>query len=342
MSGINIRDVAKHCNISVSTVSRVLNERPDVNPKTRQRVLDAISQLDYIPNNSARNLVMTASDRIAVVVRGLANPFFGQMIRTIEEDVYRAGFTMELRHISSDADEVHTAAVLATEKRLCGVLLLGGRFNYTADEMRVLDVPYVCTTYTNTFGNMPQDAFSSVAIDDRAEACRAVEHLIGLGHRKIAAIVSSEKDRSISELRYQGYCEALEKHGISYEPSLVVESGQYSQRSAVDAANRLLARNVEFTAVFTISDMMALAVMKALHERGVWVPEDCSVIGIDGLESSLYSIPTLTTVVQPAEEMATESTAILIDLVRGQGKNRHTFFPAHIREGGSARRIDAE
>ena len=87
MSGINIRDVAKHCNISVSTVSRVLNERPDVNPKTRQRVLDAISQLDYIPNNSARNLVMTASDRIAVVVRGLANPFFGQMIRTIEEDV---------------------------------------------------------------------------------------------------------------------------------------------------------------------------------------------------------------------------------------------------------------
>lgn len=339
MRSINIRDVAKHCRISVSTVSRVLNDRPDVNPETRKRVLDAIAELDYIPNNSARNLVMTASDRIAVVVRGVANPFFAQMIRVIEEEIHRAGYTVDLHQIASDADEVHTAAELATEKRLCGVLFLGGRFNYTAEEMRVLSVPFVCASYTNTFGNLPQGAFSSVAIDDSAEACRAVEYLISLGHRRIAAIVASENDRSISELRYLGYRRALEKHGIPYEPALVVESGSFSQRSAANGTNRLLDRCADFTAVFTIADMMALAVMKVLHERGVRVPEDCSVIGIDGLDCSAYSIPTLTTVVQPAEDMARESAAILIDLVRGHGENRHKVFEAHIREGGSVRRL---
>lgn len=339
MSGINIRDVAKHCGISISTVSRVLNNRPDVGPATRERVLSAIHSLDYIPNNSARNLVMTASDQIGVVVRGISNPFFAQLYKTIEYDLYQAGYALSLHHISSGADEVHTAAVMATEKRLCGILFLGGRFNYTPEEMRVLDIPYVCVTYANTFGELSETAYSSVAIDDRGEARRAVEYLIGLGHRRIAAIVSSGNDRSISELRFQGYREALEKHGIAYDPHLVVESGSFSQQGAADAVRRLIDRQTAFTAVFTIADMMALAVMKALDEAGRRVPADCSVIGIDGLEYSAYSIPTLTTVVQPAEQIAHESTAILLSLIDGSGENRHTVFPAHIRPGGSVRRL---
>ena len=199
---------------------------------------------------------------------------------------------------------------------------------------------YVCATYANSFGDLPADAFSSVAIDDCAEARRAVEYLIGLGHRRIAAIVASEADRSISELRYRGYRQALAQHGIEYNPMLVVESGNYSQRAAAAATERLLDRHAGFTAVFTIADMMALAVMKTLTDRGLRVPDDCSVMGIDGLDYSAYSIPTLTTVVQPAEEMAHESANLIVDLVRGRGDNRHPVFPAHIREGGSVRRCD--
>lgn len=339
MGSINIRDVAKHCNISVSTVSRVLNNRPDVNPETRQRVLAAINNLDYIPNNSARNLVMTSNDCIGIVVRGISNPFFAQMYRIIERDIYDAGYTLSLHHIGSDADEVHTAAVMATEKRLCGVLFLGGRFNYSPEDMRLLGIPYVCATYQNTFGTLPAEAYSSVAIDDRAEAQRAVEYLIGMGHRKIAAIVAWEEDHSISELRLAGYRAALALHDIPYDPALVVESGSFVQQDAANSTEKLLASGAEFTAVFTIADMMALAVIKALVNHGIRVPDDCSVIGIDGLDYSLYSIPTLTTVVQPAAMLAHESAKILLALVQGTAENRHCVFPAAIREGGSVKRI---
>ena len=341
MGGINIRDVARHCNISVSTVSRVLNDRPDVNPATRKRVLDAINTLDYIPNNSARNLVMTSNDCIGIVVRGMSNPFFAQMYRIIERDIYDAGYALELHHIGSDGDEVHTAAVMATEKRLCGVLFLGGRFNYSPENMRLLGIPYVCATYQNTFGSLPETAYSSVAIDDKAEARRAVEYLLGLGHRRIAAIVAWKGDRSISELRLNGYREALEAHGIPYQPSLVFESGSFNQPDAAAATERLIDSGAEFTAIFTIADMMALAVMKKLTDRGRRVPDDCSVIGIDGLDYSLFSIPTLTTVVQPAARMAHESARLILDLVRGEGENRHTVFPATIRAGGSVKRLEA-
>lgn len=339
MGSINIRDVARHCNISVSTVSRVLNNRPDVNQETRQRVLAAIRNLDYIPNNSARNLVMTSNDCIGIVVRGISNPFFAQMYRVIEHDIYEAGYTLELHHIGSDADEVHTAAVMATEKRLCGVLFLGGRFNYSPEDMRLLGIPYVCATYQNTFGTLQPCAYSSVAIDDRAEARRAVEYLVRMGHRRIAAIVAWEKDCSISELRLAGYREALERHGIPYDPALVVESGSFTQPDAAKAAEKLLARGAEFTAVFTIADMMALAVIKVLVDSGRRVPDDCSVIGIDGLDYSLYSIPTLTTVVQPAAALAHESAKLILNLVQGTGENRHSIFPATIREGGSVKRL---
>ena len=335
MSTINIKDVAKYCKTSVSTVSRVLNGRPDVNPETRQRVLDAIASLDFVPNNSARNLVRTESDRIGVVVRGFSNMFFSQIVRIVEDALYRAGYSMELHHIQGDADEVHATAMLVNEKRLCGVLFLGGQYDYTEETMHTLGVPYVCVSYTNTFGSLDPEHFSSVSIDDREEARNAVQYLVNMGHRRIAAVVSEKSDRSVSELRFDGYRQALSDNGIPYDPALVVESGNFSQESAFNATSRLLGRKVPFSALFTVSDMMALAAVKAMSVRGIRVPEDCSVIGIDGIDSSNYSIPTLTTMVQPTENMARESVDILIGMIRGNGKNRHVFFPAEIRKGGS-------
>lgn len=332
---MTIKDIAKYSGVSVSTVSRVLNNRPDVSDAIRKKVLDVVEETGYIPNNSARDLVRSRSDAIGVVTRGLGNLFFSDMLKTVTREIDAAGMTMVLRQIDSDNDEVQAGAVLEREKKLRGLIFLGGRFDYTPEELRTINVPFVCCTYTNSFGTLDAGEYASVSIDDQQTAYDAVSHLISQGHRRIAALIPSCTDRSISELRYNGYRAALFANGIPFDKDLVVEvGGYYDMDSAYRGTKELLARNVPFTALFALSDTMACAAVKALWERGIRVPEDCSVIGIDGLKMGEYLIPTLTTMVQPGEELARQSVLILMDMLRGQAP-RQVTLEAKLREGGS-------
>ncbi|MBQ9347329.1 MAG: LacI family DNA-binding transcriptional regulator, partial [Oscillibacter sp.] len=206
---MTIKDVARRCGVSVSTVSRVLNHHPDVSDAVRARVMEAVRDLHYVPNASARDLVLPASDAIGLVVRGVGNPFFTQVVRAVEQETVRRGLGMVFRQIQTGEDEVDCGAEIARSKRLRGLILLGGCYDYTPERVASLEVPFVCCTYTNSFGTLDRDACSSVSIDDRAEARRAVRALTDLGHRKIAILLDSIRDRSISELRYRGYLEAL-------------------------------------------------------------------------------------------------------------------------------------
>ena len=339
---MTIKDLAKQCGVSVSTVSRALNGRPDVSSDMRRRILAAAEQSNYIPNNSARDLVRTRSDAIGVVVRGASNLFFSQIIKVAAQTIENGGLHMVLRQIGSDGDEVQTGALLEREKKLRGLLFLGGRFDYTRREMAVINVPYVCCTCTNWFGDLKEEDYASVSIDDQAAAEEAVEYLIRAGHRRIAAVISGCADRSISELRYRGYRAALENCGIPFDPGLVAETGGFGMEDAYRGARMLLERGGDFTAVFTLSDMMAMAVIKALNDGGRRVPEDCSVIAIDGIPLSRYTIPTLTTLEQPGEEMGCEAARLLLEMVEGRGAPRHLRPRTRLRPGGSVRRIDAD
>ena len=333
---MTIKDIARRCGVSISTVSRVLNNRPDVSLEVRQKVLAAVEESNYIPNNSARDLVRARSDAIGVVVRGASNLFFAEILKTVAREIDARGYTMVMRQISSDGDEIKEGAVLEREKKLQGVLFLGGRFDYTPESVAALNVPFVCCSFTNCFGSLREEGFSSVSIDDHAAACQAVEHLIAQGHRRIAAVIPGRGDHSISQLRYMGYRAALAAHGIPVDEELVAETGgSYGMDRAYAAAEELLGRGGGFTAVFTLSDTMAMAVMKALADHGRRVPEDCSVIAIDGIPMSAYAIPTLTTLVQPAEEMGREAVRLLLELVEGRGEGRHVVVAPSLRAGGS-------
>lgn len=337
---MTIKDIARRSGVSVSTVSRVLNDRPDVSDAIRKRVLDVVKESGYIPNNSARDLVRTRSDAIGVVTRGLGNLFFSDMLKTVTQEIDRAGMTMVLRQIDSDEDEIQAGAELEREKKLRGLIFLGGRFDYTPEELRTINVPFVCCTYTNSFGTLSPREFASVSIDDQKTAFDAVRHLIDLGHTRIAALMPSCNDRSISELRYNGYRAALFSSEIPFDEELLVEvGGCYDIESAYQGTRALLERGVSFTALFAASDTMALAAMKALWEYGLRVPEDCSVIGIDGLKMSEFFVPTLTTMVQPGEAMAKEGVEILMDMVLRNGMPRQATLSAVLREGGSVRKI---
>ena len=331
---MTIKDVAEHSGVSVSTVSRVLNNHPDVSEAVRSRVLETVRELHYVPNSSARDLVRPQSDAIGLVVRGVGNPFFSSVIRAVEQAVNQAGYTMVLHQIPSGEDEIRAAAELARSKRLLGLILLGGCFDYTPEQMAALEIPFVCS-FTNSFGSLKKDAYSSVSIDDQAEARRAVEVLIRQGHRKIAVLLDSVQDHSISELRYRGYCQALSENGIPLEPDLVAETGAFDMSAAYEGTRRLLARKKEFTALFVIADSMAIAAMKALHDSGRRIPEDCSIIAIDGIDMSSYTVPTLTTLIQPQEAMGEEAVRILVDMVEERAANRHIRMDTTLRIGGS-------
>ena len=332
---MTIKDIARECGVGISTVSRVLNNKPDVSEEVRQKVLAAVEANGYIPNNSARDLVKSRSDAIGVVVRGTGNLFFSDMLKTITAEIAARGYDMVLRFIGTDEDEVKTGAILEREKKLRGLLFLGGRFNYTPGEMSLIGIPYVCCSYTNSFGSLRESDFSSVSIDDFKTAFDAVSVLIEAGHRRIAAFFDDCADASISELRYEGYRAALERHGLQADPALVVQTGGFEMEDAYSAMLKLIESGAAFTAAFVESDMMAIAAAKALRERGRRIPQDCSVIAIDGLKLSEYMSPTLTTMVQPCDEIGRESVRILLSVLEEGAPSVHLRPVAHLRAGGS-------
>ena len=159
--------------------------------------------------------------------------------------------------------------------------------------------------------------------------------MIAAGHRRIAAFFDFCDDHSISELRYGGYCAALKDHGIEYDPALVVQTGGFGMEDAYEGMEKLLRAGTPFTAAFVESDMMAIAAVKALRSNGKKVPDDCSVIALDGLKLSEYMSPTLTTMVQPCEEIGRESVRILIRMISDPSYYRHLRPEATLRQGHS-------
>ena len=336
---MTIKDIAKACGVGVSTVSRVLNGRPDVSPEVRAKVLSAVESSGYIPNNSARDLGRSRTDTIGVVVRGIGNLFFSQVLGALLQEIDRSGFTAALRFIDSDDDEVKAGAVLEREKKLRGLIFLGGRYDYTEAELSPVNVPFVCCSFTNSFGSLKEDAFSSVSIDDYQTAFRAVEELIRRGHRRISVLAPSLSDHSISELRFNGYRDALAAHGLPFDEALVMENGgRFTMPETYRGMKALLERGAEFSAAFVLSDTTAIAAIKALQDSGRRVPEDVSVIAIDGLDISAYTTPTLSTMVQPTQELGRESVKLLLEILEG-GPHRHLRLETSFREGASLRSI---
>lgn len=315
---MTIKDVAEYSGVSITTISRVINNHPDVREEVRAKVWKAINELHYVPNSSARDLGKTQTDTIGVIVRGVGNPFLNAVLRSVEKTVIRADYNMVMHQIGSSEDELSEGASLVRSKRLKGLIFLGGRFDYTPEQIANLTVPFVCCTYTNSFGSLQKNAYSSVYIDDYAEAYRAVKMLTDLGHKKIAVLLGTTSDRSISELRFKGYCEALKSAGIELDNDLIIETASFNMGDAFVATEKFLEKKKDFTAIFSIADTMGIAAMKALHNAGYKVPEDCAIMSIDGIEFSKFTIPTLSTLVQPCEQMGTKAVEILLNVLNGK------------------------
>ena len=213
MESVTIKDIAKKCNVAVSTVSRALNNHPDINEQTRQKILKAIQELHYIPNNSAQNLKKTVSKTIGIVVKGADNPLFAKMRSILAENIAQYDYDYYFEYISIQEDEIRTALRLIKEKRLKGLIFLGGNYDRKLEDLQQLTVPFVMST-VNIQEEVPRAAFSSVFTDSYKESRRMVEYLCRKGFQKIVIFAGSKNDASVGNLRLKGYLDELAANQI--------------------------------------------------------------------------------------------------------------------------------
>ena len=343
MESITIKDIARLCKVGVSTVSRAMNNHPDINQETKDKIMQVIKEYNYVPNNSARNLKRTDARTIAVLIKGISNPFFSTMISIFEQEIQKKKYSFVLQHVDDKQDEIDVAIQLEKEKRLNGMVFLGGYFSHSEEKLKQISVPFVLSTI-GLVGTIDKTGYSSVSVDDIKESQKMVEYLIAQGHRKIAILCSKADDESIGYLRLEGYKRALKKAGIPLDEELICymyeEIQGYSMNSGYTVTRDLLKAGREFTAIYAISDVMAIGACRAIRDAGFEVPKDYSVAGFDGLEMAAYYYPSITTLRQPVEEMAEATIKILFDMMKKKAYVQHRVFEGTIVHGESIERIE--
>lgn len=342
MEKYTIKDIAKACGVGVSTVSRAINNHPDINPVTKKNILDKIAEMDYVPDHSARNLKKVETDTVAVLIKGIANPIFHQMLDIIQSEILAKDYSFILKKVGFDEDEIEIANSIIREQKIKGIVFLGGIFAYTEERLKTITVPYVLSTIS-PYNSIDGTIYSAISVDDIMESSRMMEYLVSLGHRKIAILLAKKEDVGVGYLRFNGYKQVLKRHNIPINWNLVVYSEGngdfFSMENGYTLTKKLIESGEKFTAIFAISDRMAIGAIKALAENGMTVPDDVSVAGFDGLDIAHFYNPSITTIKQPVEDMARETIKQLFMLINGKTTNKHMIFEGEIVEGESTRRI---
>ncbi len=331
-----IKDIAQKAGVSVTTVSRVLNKRPDVNPATREKVERVMAECHFTGNANARGLKQVDGTTVAIILRGRENPFLNTLAEAVLRYTHGLDASFLVEYVDERADEFQTAVRLSHEKRVSGCIFLGGRIDERAHVLQNIDMPMVFATISAENADLPKAG--SVFIDNRTMGRRALQTLIDAGHEKIAIFGGDRQGVDGFAQRYLGAMEALEAADIPFDEERFVTT-RFSLRRAYDTARGFFAMKPDTTAVFAMSDTVAMGVIRALQDTGRRVPEDVSVVGYDGIEMGKYFIPRLTTVVQPIDDIARESVAMLMGMIEQGAEPRHITVDAEliIRESvGSA------
>ncbi|MCQ2505737.1 MAG: LacI family transcriptional regulator [Lachnospiraceae bacterium] len=325
----------------MSTISRALNNHPDINTETKEMIYAKIKELGYVPNNNARNLKKTESNTIAVLVKGMTNPFFNHMIKVMEPVIMAKKYQMVIQHVDPNEDELDVALELVKERRLKGIVFLGGVIKRSSGKLEQLNVPFVLSTVSCQLDDFGINNYSSVSVDDAKESYKVTRYLIQKGHKKIALLAAAENDTSIGLIRLSGYKRALEEAGIEYDPSLVryLKPGmeEYTMENGFGLTMDLFKDKCDFTALFAIADTMAIGAAKAILEKGKRIPEDIAVIGFDGIEMCKYYHPAISSLAQPIDEIAEETIRILFKVIEGENAHQHVIFEGKLVERESTK-----
>jgi len=318
MNHVTMRDVAREAGVSVNTVSRALAGKPDVSPETRARVLEVAERLGYRPNKLARGLRSNKTFTLGVIVTDIANPFFAELVKGVEEAARGRGYSILLGDTGEDPAKEEAAIQVMMAERVDGLLITPVQSSRQALE-EVMDSGFPVVLMGRYF---PDLEAPFVVTDDVHGAIMAVEHLIALGHEHIGHVagplhISSARDRLL------GYRKALEAHGIPLRDDYVLQ-GAVTLEDGYIAGKKLLKLNPLPTAVFAYSDFVAVGIMQAILEAGLRIPEDVSLVGYDDIVFSAYTKVPLTTIRIPKRKLGKEAVHLLISRL---GNRRN--IPSH-------------
>jgi LacI family transcriptional regulator len=317
-----IYDVARLAGVSTATVSRALNDTGQVAEPKRAAIEAAVEQLGYRPNTIARSLVTRATQTIALLLPDITNPFYAELVTGIQALTLERDYTMLLCTTDFDPEQEERYLHLLRAKHVDGALVDGLVLPPERIARFVEDgFPIVCLDR-----DVNSPAVPLVQVDNRMGARMATEHLLALGHRRIAHIMGAPA--RISEERLLGYERALAAAGVSPDPALVA-LGAFTETGGHDAMRALLAGASELTAVFAANDLSAIGAMHAIVASGRSVPGDVSLVGFDDLRLASFTSPPLTSVRQPAGEIARHATELLLGMIAGTRPRtlHHLFVP---------------
>lgn len=318
---IDIKFIAKKAGVSPATVSRVMNRTKAVSPELKEKVMAVVEQYHYHPNSMARGLILKKSCLIGVMTPNVSNSFHAAMIAAIEEEANRQGYNVIVANVHNDFTRQKQSFQSLCERQVDGIILLHENTKKEMDELQQLSpIPIVLAGI-----HIPDNPLPSVCIDDRQAAKDAVLHLLKLGHKRIGGIFND--CYSLGVLRKQGYEEALSLYNIPAENKITAFTA-CTINGGADCARRLFRCADPPTALFCVSDEIAIGAMDWLNAAGYQIPDDVSVIGFDDVQLSSVFRPRLTTVHQPISEIGKAATVLLMELLDGkQPEHYHILLP---------------
>lgn len=334
---MTIKDLARETGYSVGTVSRVLNNLPNVSDKARQTIMEAVERNGFILNTSAKNLKQQHSDSVVAIVKGNLNELFAAMLEHMQAWLAGTKYTFITEFIDEEENEVQRARQICRDQKPKGILFLGGNDKNFRTDFDKIEIP--CVLVTNDAAELHFDNLSSVSTDDRKAARCAVDYLLDNGHREIA-LIGGAYESDTSSLRRMGWEDAQIARGMKPDEFGPHMGARYSFESGYRVMKDLLDRGIRVTAVFAVADVVAIGVISAINDSGLRVPEDISVVGFDGIRMGEYYCPKLTTIEQNAELLAKRSCELIVEHMERKIPASYEMIPFRLNRRQSVKKLD--
>jgi LacI family transcriptional regulator len=331
---LNIYDIAKEAGVSIATVSRAINNSDKVKPETMEKIQSIIEQSNYTPNAIAQSLVLKSTRTIGVIIGSISNPFYGELVRAIEDRASDVGYTILLGNTDNKFNEEEKYIDIFLKKKVDGIIFAGGRKmeeRYDRHIHRVAkSIPVVLANHI-LFG----ENVYCVLSDEAKGAALAMEYLIQKDHRSIAYI-NGYSTSYASIIKKENYVKALLQNNIDIKDQLIVNAVNDEMSGGFAACEELIQRNASFSAVFAANDLMAMGAIKSLINHGFRVPEDIVVVGYDDIDMCNYFSPGLTSISQNIKLLGERAVEIMKDVLEGKEISKISYFEPFLIKRGSS------
>ena len=313
MRRVTLRDVARRAGVDTSTASRALSESASqvLNERTVARVVQAAEDLGYRPNALARGLRTNRTATIGMLVPDLANPLFWPIVQGIEDELVRSGYTLILANTDNDPNREQRATNSLLELQIDGIIIATRRLDHDGTEViHEKSIPHLYVV------NRPHKDVPFVVTDEKRGVDAVIEHLVGLGHRRIAHIAGPQW-LSPGKARHDCYRRAVRRHELELDPKIVAIADAFTLEAGAKACHSLLTAGGDFTAIFAANDLIAVGCLETLKAEGLAVPGDVSLAGFNDMPLVDKLDPALTTVHVPHHEMGVTAARVLLSLIEG-------------------------